>query len=331
MNSFATRDDSLEALAAYPSLQADLPLDFVQGKVPKLLADDLEPVSWPSDPKLEWAPPGHGDLYTSLAGSGLLDSMLERGYEYAFVSNSDNLGAVLDARILAWFARERLPLLMEAADRTESDRKGGHLARRSGGGLVLREIAQTPEEDRDAFQDVSRHRYFNCNTLWVNLRALAERLAQGVLELPMIVNRKTVDPADPATPAVIQLETAMGAAIDVFEGAAAIRVPRSRFVPVKTTEDLLSLRSDAYVLSAGPRVELSPSRNGTPPVIDLDSEYYKLVPQLEERFTGGPPSLVECDRLAVAGDVRFGSGVVVRGTVRLEGPRTIEDGAVLEG
>ena len=87
---------------------------------------------------------------------------------------------------------------MEAADRTESDRKGGHLARRPDGGLVLREIAQTPDEDEAAFQDVSRHRYFNCNTLWVNLRALAKRLADGggVLELPMIVNRKTVDPAD---------------------------------------------------------------------------------------------------------------------------------------
>ena len=130
MNSFATRDDSLQALERYPDLEADLPIDFLQGRVPKLGADDLEPVSWPDDPKLEWAPPGHGDLYTSLAGSGMLEAMLERGYEYAFVSNSDNLGATLDERILAWFARERLPFLMEAADRTESDRKGGHLARR---------------------------------------------------------------------------------------------------------------------------------------------------------------------------------------------------------
>ena len=333
MNSFATRDDSLEALERYPDLEADLPVDFAQGRVPKLLADDLEPVSWPDDPKLEWAPPGHGDVYTSLAGSGMLEAMLERGYEYAFVSNSDNLGAILDERILAWFARERLPFLMEAADRTESDRKGGHLARRPDGGLVLREIAQTPDEDEASFQDVSRHRYFNCNTLWVNLRALAKQLEDGggVLELPMIVNRKTVDPADSSSPAVIQLETAMGAAIDVFDGAAAVRVPRSRFVPVKTSADLLSLRSDAYVLSAGPRVELDPSRSGTPPVIDLDPSYYKLVPDLEEHFPGGPPSLVACDRLSVSGDVRFGSDVVVRGSVRVEGPREIEDGAVLEG
>ncbi len=125
---------------------------------------------------------------------------------------------------------------------------------------MLREIAQTPDEDRDAFQDVSRHRYFNCNTLWIDLQAVAAQLSEGVLELPMIVNRKTVDPADPSSPPVIQLETAMGAAIDVFDGAAAVRVPRSRFVPVKTTEDLLSLRSDAYVIRDGPRVQLAPSR-----------------------------------------------------------------------
>ena len=332
MNSFATRDDSLEALGRYPDLEADLPLDFVQGKVPKLREDDLEPVSWPDDPKLEWVPPGHGDLYPSLAGSGMLDAMLERGYEYAFVSNSDNLGATLDQRILAWFARERLPFLMEAADRTESDRKGGHLARRPDGGLVLREIAQTPDGDVDAFQDVSRHRYFNCNTLWVNLPALAKQLENGggVLELPMIVNRKTVDPKDSSSPAVIQLETAMGAAIALFEGAAAVRVPRSRFVPVKTSADLLSLRSDAYVMNPGPRVELALERRGTPPVIELDSKHYKLVPDLERHFSKGPPSLVECDRLTVEGDVSFGSGVVVRGSVRVEGPREIQDGAVLD-
>jgi UTP--glucose-1-phosphate uridylyltransferase len=263
----------------------------------------------------------------------MLDAMLERGYEYVFVSNSDNLGATLDPRILAWFARERLPFLMEAADRTLSDRKGGHLARRPGGGLVLREIAQTPESDEEAFQDVSRHRYFNCNTLWIDLPALANLLSAsgGVVELPMIVNRKTVDPADPSSPAVIQLETAMGAAIDVFEGAAAVRVPRSRFVPVKTTADLLSLRSDAYVMAEGPRVELAAERDGRPPVIELDSGYYKLVPDLEERFPDGPPSLVGCERLTVDGDVRFGPDVTVRGSVRLEGPRVVEAGTVLEG
>ena len=79
--------------------------------------------------------------------------------------------------------------------------------------------------------------------------------------LPMIVNEKTVDPGDKSTPAVYQLETAMGAAVGVFEGAGALRVPRSRFVPVKKTTDLLVLRSDAYELGDGARVVLAPGRS----------------------------------------------------------------------
>jgi UTP--glucose-1-phosphate uridylyltransferase len=333
LNSFATRDDSLAALERYPELEVDLPLDFVQGKVPKLLADSLEPVEWPDNPALEWAPPGHGDVYTSLATSGVLDEILDRGYEYLFVSNADNLGAVLEPRILGWFAAEGLPFLSEVTDRTEGDRKGGHLARRRGDGLVLRETAQTPEEDMEAFQDISRHRFFNCNTIWVDLRALRRTLREGdgVLGLPMIVNRKTVDPTDPSSPEVIQLETAMGAAIGAFEGAGALRVPRSRFAPVKTTNDLLVVRSDAYEVADDWTVRLAAGRDGRPPLVELDSGHFKLVRDFESRFSCGPPSLVECERLTVQGDVSFGRDVIVRGSVTVEGPRRVEDGSVLEG
>src|ERR671910_1373851 len=115
MNSFATRDDTLAALEKYPELEIEgLPLDFVQGKVPKLLADSFEPVEWPADPALEWAPPGHGDVYVSLATSGMLGELLGRGYRYLFLSNSDNLGAVLDPRILGWVAAEELPFVSES-------------------------------------------------------------------------------------------------------------------------------------------------------------------------------------------------------------------------
>jgi UTP--glucose-1-phosphate uridylyltransferase len=335
MNSFYTRDDSLSALARYDDLQVDVPLDFLQGKVPKIDASSLEPVSWPSDPDLEWAPPGHGDLYTSLVTSGMLGELLSHGYEYAFVSNADNLGAVLDERILGWFASEELPFLMEVADRTEADRKGGHLALRAdGGGLVLREIAQTPDGDVDAFQDVSRHRFFNTNTLWVNLRALDSLMEarDGVLGLPMIVNRKTVDPGDSSSPEVIQLETAMGAAIDVFDGAAAVRVPRSRFAPVKTTNDLLVVRSDVYELDDDSRVVAVREKL---PLVDLDSAHFKLLADFEARFPAGAPSLVDCERLAVKGDVTFGRGVVVRGAVTVANEQPdqlrIDDGALLEG
>jgi UTP--glucose-1-phosphate uridylyltransferase len=333
MDSFATRDDTLEALERHAELKLDgLPLDFMQGKVPKLLADGFEPVSWEEDPKLEWAPPGHGDVFTSLASSGMLDTLLEQGYKYLFLSNSDNLGAVLGPRILSWFAREELPFLSEVVDRTEADRKGGHLARRKdGGGLVLRETAQVPDEDQDAFEDTERHRFFNANNIWVSLRALKRALDErdGVLGLPMIVNSKTVDPSDPSSPGVVQLETAMGAAIGAFEGAAALHVPRSRFAPVKTTSHLLVVRSDAYELAEDWTVQLAPERDAAP-IVELSDEF-KLLRDFESRFAGGPPSLVEAERLEVEGDVRFGRDVRVRGRVRVEGPSEVPDGAVLEG
>jgi UTP--glucose-1-phosphate uridylyltransferase len=330
MNSFYTHDD---ALAALGDLESDLPLDFVQHKEPKIRVDDLMPVEWPDDPSLEWCPPGHGDLYTALLTSGMLEALLERDYRYAFVSNSDNLGAVLEPRILAWMAREEIPFVMEVTRRTEMDRKGGHLARRADGGYVLRETAQTPEEDLDALQDISRHRYVNTNNLWIDLQVLGDvmRERDGVLGLPLIVNKKTVDPGDKSTPEVFQLETAMGAAIGVFDGAKPVAVARRRFSPVKTTEDLLALRSDAYVLTDDAIVELAPERDGTPPVVDLDDEHYKLLRDFDARFPGGAPSLVACERLAVEGDVTFGREVVVRGVVSVSGPRRIEDGAVLEG
>jgi UTP--glucose-1-phosphate uridylyltransferase len=338
MNSFATRAASLAALERYRDLAVPgVDADFLQSKVPKLRAEDLAPASWPADPSLEWAPPGHGDLYPSLLSSGMLDALLDGGYRYAFVANVDNLGAVMQPRILAWFACEQIPFLMEVADRTAADRKGGHLAQRSHGGLVLREIAQTPNEDIDAFQDTERHRFFNTNTLWIDLRALRDVLDErdGVLGLPIIVNRKTVDPGDASSTPVVQLETAMGAAIDVFDGARAIRVPRERFAPVKTTDDLLALRSDAYVLRDDGAVVIAPERDGAgAPLVQLDTRHFKLVRDFEARFAAGPPSLVAAERLTVCGDVAFGADVVVRGAVTIEhdgdDQRRIEDGALLE-
>ncbi len=337
MHSFATRAPSLAALGAHAGLaDQDVGQDFLQGRVPKLLAGDLQPASWPAAPDLEWAPPGHGDLYAALAGSGMLAELRAAGYRYAFVSNADNLGAVLDPALLAWFAGGGAPFAMEVADRSPADRKGGHLARRRDGGLVLRELAQTADADAGAFQDVDRHRFFNTNNLWVDLDALDVALgaADGALDLPLIVNRKTVDPKDGTSPPVLQLETAMGAAIDVWDGALAIRVPRSRYAPVKTTDDLMAVRSDAFELGADGRVQLAASRGGRPPVVHLDPARFKLVDDFEARVPVAP-SLVGCERLEVRGDVAFGTGVVVRGDVTVEQvgeePLRIPDGAVLEG
>jgi UTP--glucose-1-phosphate uridylyltransferase len=338
MNSFYTQEDTLAALERHPELASDVPADFLQNKEPKLRVDDLFPVAWPDEPDLEWCPPGHGDVYTALQTSGTLEALLEHGYDYAFLSNSDNLGAVLDPRVLSWFAAEGLPFVMEVCEKTPADRKGGHPAvLKETGRLVLRETAQTPEEDLKRFADIDTWQYFNTNNLWVDLRALATVLDEndGVLGLPMIVNKKTVDPSDKSTPEVFQLETAMGAAVGVFDGARTLVVPRRRFAPVKTTSDLLVLRSDAYVLTDDCRIEPSPDLPDGLPLVELDSAHYKLLRDFDARFPAGPPSLVGARRLAVEGDVRFGSGVVVRGEaeVRNDGDEqlVIDDGAVLEG
>jgi UDP-N-acetylglucosamine pyrophosphorylase len=319
MNSFSTSRETLQYLArcgapASAGLADPADVELMQNQIPKIDAVTFAPVAWPADPDLEWCPPGHGDLFPALVGSGWLDRLLAEGVRYAFVSNSDNLGAILDPALLKHFADSGAPFLMEVTRRTAADRKGGHLAvRKSDGRLLLREVAQCPDADLAAFQDIGRHRYFNTNSLWLRLDLLKAQLEAdaGVLPLPMIRNRKTVDPRDRNSPAVVQLETAMGAAIECFAGAAAIEVPRSRFAPVKNTADLLALRSDAYEILANGQVRLHPDRHGVPPVITLP-DAYKLVDQLEAL---GVPSLRACRSLEVRGPVRFEPGVVLEGDV----------------
>ena len=213
MNSFSTSADTKKALKKYKGLaSADLGLEFVQNKAPKVAADDLAPSSWPKSPAHEWCPPGHGDLYPAMLGSGTLDKLLAKGFKYMFVSNSDNLGATMDLKLLTWFAASGAPFAMEVAARTEADKKGGHLCQRSfGGGLLLRESAQCPDADEKKFQDTSKHKFFNTNNLWIDLVALKAAFDKfgGVLPLPVIKNSKTVDPRDKASQKVLQLETAM--------------------------------------------------------------------------------------------------------------------------
>jgi UTP--glucose-1-phosphate uridylyltransferase len=336
MDSESTREPTLAALAAHPEFDDHgLSPDFLQSVIPKLDADTLEPVSWPKASTMEWVPPGHGDVYGALRRSGMLDALRERGIRYAMLSNADNLGAKLDPRIPAYMAAHEIPFLMEVVQGTEADRKGGHVARRrSDGQLLLRETAQTPPEDEDSFRDFRRWRYYNTNNLWVDLDVLAQTLEQadGVLELPLIVNRKTVDPRDADSTPVIQLESAMGAAIESFTGASLLLVPRTRFAPVKTTDDLLVLRSDVYAVSDESDVEPIPERADNLPYVALDKRFYRLIDEFERRFPAGPPSLREAERLVVHGDVTFAEGVVVRGAVKLDvdEPTRLEPGTVLE-
>ena len=323
MNSFSTSEDTLAHLQKYAAdgLSSASEVELMQNQIPKIDATTFAPAEWPADPELEWCPPGHGDLFPALVGSGWLDKLLAEGVKYAFVSNSDNLGAILDPALLKHFAESGAPFLMEVTRRTAADRKGGHLAvRKADGRLLLREVAQCPDADAEDFQNIDRHQYFNTNSLWLRLDLLKAQLAadSGVLPLPMIKNSKTVDPRDKKSTAVIQLEVAMGAAIECFEGSTAIEVPRSRFAPVKTTGDLLALRSDAYEILENGQVRLSQERNGVPPIIAL-SDDYKLVDQLDPL---GVPGLIKARSLKVSGPVHFAQGVVIEGDVEFKNSST---------
>ena len=325
MNSFRTSSDTMAALARYQDLPADgLPPEFLQNKEPKLLLKDLAPASWPKDPDLEWCPPGHGDLYTALLGAGLLDQLIAAGYTRVFVSNSDNLGAVPDARVAGWFAESGAPFAIEAVRRTANDRKGGHFARRKEDGrIILRESAQTLREDREALADLERHRFTSTNNLWFDLAAMKAVLDArgGVLGLPLIRNVKTLDPTDPSTPEVVQIETAMGAAIEIFQDSRTIEVGRDRFVPVKTTDDLLVLRSDVYDI--GGDFVLDQASDGIP-YVGLDPAVYRLVGEFDKRFPEGAPSLREATSLTVEGDWTFGHGVSIKGEVSLDKPKSAQ-------
>lgn len=329
LQSFRTSADCARALATYPRLPIDdVPIELLQNRVPKLRADELQPIRWPNDPELEWCPPGHGDLYTVLHTSGFLDQLTERGIERVFIANADNLGAVPDARVASWFAKCGAPLAIEAVRRLAGDRKGGHFAiRHRDGRLVLRETAQTPP---DELGDIGRHPFASTNNLWFDVAAMHDALRKrdGDLGLPVIVNHKTVDPTDPLSPAVVQLETAMGAAVEVFDDAVAVEVGRDRFIPVKSTDDLLVVRSDCYELTADARLQqAAPSI----PFVALGPAY-RLIDDFERRFPAGAPSLVDARSLVVHGDWTFGEGVRVVGDVEL-GARGghVPDGELLEG
>jgi len=320
MDSFNTDEDSTTYLERYPELASDIPLSFLQHKFPKVLQDELSPAEWPAEPDLEWNPPGHGDIYWALFTSGMLDKLLAKGCKYAFISNSDNLGGTTDVAALGYFASHDFPFMMEVAEKTGTDIKGGHIARlRRTGSLILREIAQCPEEEIEEFQDIKTYRYFNTNNLWLNLVFLQGHLekASNILNLPVIVNPKRIDPKDDSSPQVYQIETAMGSAISVFEGAAAVQVPRQRFIPVKRCRDLLALWSDCYVMTEDGQIILNPDRRLGPIEIALDDRFFKRIDQVKERFPYGAPSLIDCRSLRVDGNVYFEKGIVIKGDVKI--------------
>lgn len=317
MNSFSTHQDTLSALDRMKP--SSPPLLFMQNKFPKVMQQDFSPATWPQDPTLEWNPPGHGDIYAAIYTSGMLKSLINQGITYAFISNSDNLGATMDTALLGYFSQNRLPFMMEVARRTPADVKGGHIARHKDGRLILREAAQCPQDELDAFQDINLYGFFNTNNIWINLQALARLIDKhGAVKLPLIRNPKTLDPRDASSPKVYQAETAMGAAISLFEGATVIQVPSSRFFPVKKCNDLLAIRSDRFVFAKEKILTTNPAVGSKGIEIDLDPRYYGKIDSFNQRFSQHIPSLVECDALKIRGDVRFEKNVSIKGRVAIK-------------
>jgi len=336
MNSFSTESDTRKALRKYRDLGQWNRMNMLQNKVPKLLCDGFGPSTYEKNPSDEWCPPGHGDLYAALMGSGKLDALIKEGKEYVFVSNSDNLGATLDLKLLQYFANEDAGFMMEVAERTDADKKGGHLAKK-GDGLILRESAQCPDADEKAFQDVTKHKFFNTNNLWFKLSDVKKVMDSkgGVMELPMIRNSKTVDPKDDTTAKVFQLETAMGAAIANFGARSrAVIVDRTRFAPVKKCDDLLNLRSDAYEVTSDHRLQLIAARNGVPPTVGL-GDTYKKIGEFDKLTSVSVPSMKDCKSLTMLPKktkkiISFEKGVVFKGDVTIEvsdgGPEVLKAG-----
>mmetsp|Transcript_16698 Transcript_16698/g.54397 ORF Transcript_16698/g.54397 Transcript_16698/m.54397 type:complete len:397 (-) Transcript_16698:149-1339(-) len=322
MNSFATSKDTMERIRVHhPNFgnPYDAALELMQHKHPKVAEEDWSPAAWPAARELEWCLPGDGDVFPALLGSGMLDKLIAAGYKYMFISSSDNLGATMDLTLLNWFAQSEAPFLMEVAVRTDSDKEGGHLAYDGQtGDLMLRESDQCPEADKAQFSDIAKHRYFSTDNLWVDLAKLKATMVanKGLLPLPVMKILKTIDPRDPESTPVLQLETSMGAAIQAFHRAEAIVVPRSRFAPVKTTSDLLVLKSDAYEKTHDHLVVLRPERQGVPPIVKLDA-CYNFVDALDELIPFGAPHLLRCRKLTVEGPWTIGPNVVFEGDVML--------------
>ncbi|XP_074571389.1 UTP--glucose-1-phosphate uridylyltransferase [Curcuma longa] len=326
MNSFNTHDDTLKIVEKYANSNIEIHT-FNQSQYPRLVVEDFLPLpSKGQTGKDGWYPPGHGDVFPSLKNSGKLDALLSQGKEYIFVANSDNLGAVVDIKILSHLINNQNAYCMEVTPKTLADVKGGTLISYEGR-VQLLEIAQVPDAHVNEFKSIEKFKIFNTNNLWVNLKAIKRLVEADALKMEIIPNPKEVDGVK-----VLQLETAAGAAIRFFDNAIGINVPRSRFLPVKATSDLLLVQSDLYTLVDGFVVRNEARKNPANPTIELGPEF-KKVSNFLARFKS-IPSVVDLDSLKVSGDVWFGAGVVLKGNVTITAKPGVKleipDGALLE-
>jgi UTP--glucose-1-phosphate uridylyltransferase len=332
MNSFNTDADTASIIKKYEGHNIDI-LTFNQSKYPRVVKDSMLPASKHAQSAIsDWYPPGHGDVFESLYNSGILDKLLQRGVEIIFLSNADNLGAVVDLRILQHMVDTKSEYIMELTNKTKADVKGGTIIDYEGSVRLL-EIAQVPKEHVNEFKSIKKFKYFNTNNIWMNLRAIKRVVESNELAMEIIPNEKSI-PADKkgeADQGVIQLETAVGAAIRHFRNAHGVNVPRRRFLPVKTCSDLMLVKSNLYTLAHGQLI-MDSSRIGPAPLIKLGSDF-KKVSSFQARIPS-IPKIVELDHLTITGKVTLGRNVELRGTVIIVanegGSIDIPPGSVLE-
>jgi len=307
MNSFYTDKEISEFVD-----NSDLPIiTFKQNMFPRLDPETLLPLSSDEWGDQAWYPPGHGDFYNCIEQQGILRSLIKDGKDILFMSNADNLGAVADPKILNHMIEREIPFLMEVTPKTPADVKGGTLCEQNGK-LKLLEIAQVPKEHLDDFCSQDKFSVFNTNNIWINLIALEQRLREGPLNLNVIVNQKNIQGKP-----IVQLETAIGSAMDCFEDAVGLCVSRDRFMPVKKTEDLFLVQSNLFNLDGGRLVRNEKRKFSHLPEVKFGSP----LDQLEEFQKCFPviPDLLELELLEVAGRVCFEGAASLKGKVRLKG------------
>lgn len=344
MNSFNTHAETAKLLPKYTKDKNIRVLTFNQKQFPRINANTFLPIPKTADPEkmdlADWYPPGHGDVYSSFYNSGLYHQLVSEGKEIMFMSNIDNLGAVVDLYILAYLLDQKIDFCMEVTRKSLADVKGGTLIRYKASEqnvqVKLLEIAQVPPQYVPEFKSIEKFKIFNTNNLWVRLKAIEEKLDELKDNIEIINNRKEKDGIP-----VIQMETAAGAAIQVFKKAIGIDVPRSRFLPVKTCSDMLLIQSNVYELSPNGDycLVINPKRLQNTklvnpvPIIELSDEF-KYVSDFNSRFCKGIPDLLECESLVVSGDVTFGKNVKLKGNVKIIAAKgkklSVPDNTVLE-
>ena len=318
MNSFNTDEETKRVLSRYMERHVTIKT-FRQSQFPRIGKATLQPLPagrLTPETADRWYPPGHGDVYTSLARCGLLRELIDKGKEYIFISNIDNLGATVDLSILYHLMENDVKFCMEVTHREKQDLLGGTLVEHNGRPLLL-EASGIDKVLGETLRRDARYDKFNTNNLWLNLRDLQAMVSVSKsLELPVILREKRIkDPSGDGEVACLSFETVAGSAISLFDNSLVVVVPRARFLPVKTTDDLFAVQSDLFTVRHG-TLQLSEQRHMLPavPTVKL-GPCFRTVEEYNKRLPFGVPDIIELEHLTVNGDVHFRNHVKLQGTV----------------